>query len=416
MTTTRHTRKRTPAVHRPAHPVPAGRHGERGIALVVALFSLMTLSMMAATGLVAASSNLKATRNYRGATQVHFVAESGLSEALQVINGPGVVHLGNDVVNRWGSLWGTSARGFGPLGGFRYTVTPVATPGDSANSGRLVASAAGPEGTRRVVVANIVRSDVPSTTPGAIYLATDTTTDSTFNGNAFLVDGNDHNYTGGPGPAAPVPGISTRNDTNTQETIASLDDGQKDNVPGLGYSSGPPIVPSVKTSPAAPTTAQIDQIITDLLARPGVVTFNQSNLNGNNTFGTPAAPQITYFSRSDGVTIKGNGSAIGAGILIVESDLTIQGNFEFTGLVIVRGGTNIKKDGLTEAQGNATVYGSLWTNDVNFQIGGSALVAYSSQALALANNVGGGGALPAPVRVVSLADCAQLPMGSGGCP
>jgi len=49
-------------------------------------------------------------------------------------------------------------------------------------------------------------------------------------------------------------------------------------------------------------------------------------------------------------------------------------------------------------------------------VGGSAIVDYSSNALQLANQVGGGEALPAALIVTSLADCAQLPAGANGCP
>ena len=38
------------------------------------------------------------------------------------------------------------------------------------------------------------------------------------------------------------------------------------------------------------------------------------------------------------------------------------------------------------------------------------------KALALANQAQGGGALPSPITVSSLADCAQVPAGVGGCP
>src|SRR5439155_25615926 len=53
---------------------------------------------------------------------------------------------------------------------------------------------------------------------------------------------------------------------------------------------------------------------------------------------------------------------------------------------------------------------------VNLDVGSSLLVGYSTQALALANQVGGGGVLPAPLRVTTLADCAVLPAATGGCP
>ena len=383
------------------------------MALVMALFTMTTLMLVTTASLLIGASDLRATRNYRGAMQVHFAAESGISEALQLVNGVGVVNLQNDVVNQWTSLWGPVPHSFIALSGYRLSVSTVAF---DANSGRLIATATGPEGVRNVVVANVVRSNAPSGSPGAIYLATDNPTNATFDGNAFAVDGNDHNYSGGAGPAAPVPGIATRNATNTQRTISSLSAGQLDNVTGLGYSNGPPITPSVMTSPAAPSVSQLDQIVTDILNRPGVVRVDDKSFTGSKTFGTEAAPQITYFTETGDVTIKGNGNVSGAGILIVDGHLTIQGNIEFKGLIIVRGGTSVKKDEQTKASGSATLYGSLWTTDINLDIGGSAVVYYSSQALQLANNAGGGGALPAPLMVTALADCAQLAPGVGGCP
>jgi hypothetical protein len=62
------------------------------------------------------------------------------------------------------------------------------------------------------------------------------------------------------------------------------------------------------------------------------------------------------------------------------------------------------------------LHGSLWTNDVKLTVGGSAIVQYSTQGLVLANLAGGGQALPAPLEVTSLADCAQLAPHAGGCP
>jgi len=182
-------------------------------------------------------------------------------------------------------------------------------------------------------------------------------------------------------------------------------------VTGYGYSNGPPIVPSIKTSPAAPSIAQLNAMINDILARPRPADNNSTQINGNATFGTTAAPQITHFTGNGGVTIKANGNAQGAGIMIVEGNLTIQGNFDFKGLILVRGTTQV-----TELTGNATVYGSLWTEDIQLQVAGSAIAYYSTQALALANQVSGGGTLPAPLKVISLVDCSEVPSGSGGCP
>ena len=54
---------------------------------------------------------------------------------------------------------------------------------------------------------------------------------------------------------------------------------------------------------------------------------------------------------------------------------------------------------------------------MNLSVGGSAVCNYSTQALALANQVGGGGALPSPMQLTSLIDCAEVPSGlASGCP
>ena len=398
------------------HRGTPSRPREQGFALAVALFAMGTLLLLVASALLIGTANVEATRNFRGAVQVHFVAESAISEALQVANGPGVVNFQNDVVGQWATAFGSGGHAFAPIAGFTYSVAPAASAGSPANAGRFVATALGPRGERNVVVASVSRSNVPLVSPGAVYLATNAATNAIFNGNAFIVDGNDHDYNGGAGPAAPVPGIATRSDTNTQDTLKSLKQ-QPDNVQGLGYSNGPPVIPSVATFPAAPSIAQMNQFIADLLGRPGVVTDGDSTINGTATFGTTAAPQITHFTASGGVTIKGNGNASGAGIMIVEGDLTIQGTLGFKGLILVRGRTNVLQDpSETDLSGNMTLYGSLWTQDVNLVVGGSAIVDYSSNALQLANQVGGGGTLPAALVVTSLADCAQLPAGVNGCP
>src|SRR5215813_11333554 len=176
----------TPRIRSPRH------ENQEGIALVMTLMAIATLLLVASSALMIGSSGNQATRNYRGASQAHFVAESGISHALQVIDGAGVIHFQNDVVNQWGAVFGAGAKNFAPLGGFTYTVAAVAG-GNPANNGRLVATANGPEGVKNVVVANVSRSNTPSTAPGAIYISTDSTSNSTFNGNAFAVDGNDHN-------------------------------------------------------------------------------------------------------------------------------------------------------------------------------------------------------------------------------
>jgi hypothetical protein len=394
------------------------RRSERGVTMVLAIMSTAVLLTLVAGGLLESSAALRSTDNYRNATQAIMVAESGILDAVKTINGPGVVNYQTEVADSWSAVFGSGARTFGS--GFSYSVSPVVTgwdAADSANRGTLLAMATGPRQTTSTVVARVLRSNIPGTSPGAVYLANDNPTDADFQGNAFSIDGNDMNYTGGAGPGDPVPGISTRNATNMAETIGSLNGTQTDNITGLGFNPGPPVTPSVQTSPAGPSQAQLNQIVDELLQRPHVACSDAVVNNSTAcTYGTTEAPQITYLSNPGGTVVKGNGNISGAGILIVEGGLTIQGNLDFKGLILVRGPTEIDYDPETQVTGNATLYGALWTTDLSFDVGGSAIVQYSSQALALADQSGGGGALPAPVQIVSLGDCAVIPSGANGCP
>src|SRR5437867_3662661 len=262
-------------------PERAARSAESGMALVLAMFALTTILVAAVSALVVGSADIRATRNYREASQVHFVAESAIAQAMQAVNGPGVVNFQNDVVSQWTTLFGIAPRAFAPVGGYTYTVSSFVNPADAVNSGRFVATATGPEGASNVVVARVNRSNIPATAPGAIYLSQNGRTNSTFNGNGFLIDGDDHLLTGGlANPNHPIPGISTRNDTNTQEAIDSLSTDQRDNVTGLGFIAGPPPVPSILTSPAAPSVDQLNQFANDLIARPTTVVCPLTQLTG----------------------------------------------------------------------------------------------------------------------------------------
>src|SRR6185369_10874507 len=154
---------------------------------------------------------------------------------------------------------------------------------------------------------------------------------------AFSVSGNDMNYTGGAGSGAPVPGIATLTNTNTQEAVNSLNTQQKQDVTGLGYSSTP-LIPSVMTTPGGPNPAQIDAMVADLLSLPGVITQGAGTVNNSSSLpgwqiknNDPApTPKITHFTGD--VTFKGNGNITGQGILIVDGNLTLNGKITFDGL------------------------------------------------------------------------------------
>src|SRR5207247_7992373 len=124
-------------------PERAARPAETGIALVLAMFALTTIVVASTSALLVASADIRATRNYRQASQVHFAAESAIAHALQVVNGPGVVNFQNDVVTPWATLFGTGARTFGPVGGYTYTVSSLTDPANVLDSVRFRAPSSG---------------------------------------------------------------------------------------------------------------------------------------------------------------------------------------------------------------------------------------------------------------------------------
>jgi cytoskeletal protein CcmA (bactofilin family) len=111
---------------------------------------------------------------------------------------------------------------------------------------------------------------------------------------------------------------------------------------------------------------------------------------------------------NSGLQVKNNGNVDGCGVMIVNGNFDIQGNVSFRGLIIVKGTLTVT--------GSALVYGSVWTEGLAMDVGGNGQVYYSSQAMQLANNVFPTGAIPAPMKISSLADCADLGSGVGGCP
>ena len=383
------------------HAVHATLRNQRGYALLSVAVVLLVLLTLGASSVLYTALDTRSTAHYDTGNRAFAAAEAGLLHGLSTINGTGVIKFNSDIVSRWGSLYGNSTKSIPSLPSLTYQVTVAADAVTPTQGGTLTATGLAPLGARRSIVVRLAKGGFEGA-PGAIYLAADAGVDSDFNGNAFEIDGNDHNSNGDDVPTGPVkPGISTRTSSVSDDVINSLSNQQKDNVQGLGFTSSP-LAPSVLPT-GGPGIDDLDQIVADLLSLPGVVTTNQKNFNGNDTFGTIAAPKITHLTNND---VKLNGNAQGAGILIADGSITVQGTLDFVGWIIVRGATTINPTGdiddETTVLGNATILGSLWTGELNITVGGSAIVDYCHACLQMVHNMDAiNGATPRPMRVVS---------------
>jgi Tfp pilus assembly protein PilX len=371
---------------------------ERGMALVTTMLLLTVFLSLGMFALQFSTLDTQIANNHITGTQALDVAESGLAHALRTMNGIGVTNFQADIASRWNTLFSPNPKSMPNAPQLTYQVAVAALAGDPANLGTITVTATGYSRAKRVLQANIRR--MPNFDGrGALYLASDSVSPA-FNGSAFEIDGNDSDLAGQRIAGGEVlPGISTRNDSVTSDVKDALNNNQIDSVQGAGYSTSPH-TPSVLTT-GGPSVTDLNQIISDILSRSGVQTYDSDSFNGNTTLGTLANPQITHLT-ADSVDL--NGSASGCGILIADGNVKINGDLDFTGWIIVRGETEItaQSNDDTVVLGNATIIGSLWTGDLNVRVGGSAIINYSSQALALADAVqGGGNPVPRPMMITS---------------
>jgi hypothetical protein len=124
-------------------------------------FAIAALLVAISGALVTGAANSRATSNYKGASQIHFVAESGISHAVQNINKTGTTHFKDQIVDDWPNRFGTDAKSMAPMSGFTYTVTVEQ---NNANRPSKVASSRPPRvptAYKDVVVANVVRYEQP---------------------------------------------------------------------------------------------------------------------------------------------------------------------------------------------------------------------------------------------------------------
>ena len=216
--------------------------------------------------------------------------------------------------------------------------------------------------------------------PGAVFLTPDAAINSVFNGNSFQIDGNDFALDGAPGPAPAVYGMAARTAANAQEAIDSLGSAQRDNVLGKGFLWGPPTVPSIGVDGTL-DGAMLNDFVANLLSL-GAVVNTTTNFTGSGSLGHVGAPVVTYLpGAGTGASFAGTANWTGAGILIVEDELEVLGTLHYDGLILVKGPLGVT--------GYLSLNGSVWADGVGFLVGGSALVRYSSEALALASAAGG---------------------------
>ncbi|MGE5364424.1 MAG: hypothetical protein ACM3SM_09855 [Bacteroidota bacterium] len=192
------------------------------------------------------------------------------------------------------------------------------------------------------------------------------TLDLHLNGNVDI-NGNDHRLDGSPGTGAAVPGIGVDSPADSAFVVNDLSTKISKTIKGAGA------VPSVRTIPDNTDWLALTK---DLIFSADIV-LSTGTYSGGQTFGTIAQPKITYVNGNVDFT-----QASGAGIMIVNGDMKLSGNFNFYGIIIAYGQSSIR----TQTIGNNGIYGGtiIVGDDVAIDSQGNSLFYYSTEAINLA--------------------------------
>jgi len=354
---------------------------QKGYALLSVFLLVLIIGGLVGAGLLGTRLELQSTKNLVAANQAFYAAESGLLHSLSVINGMGVTDFQSEIVERWEDrdLFGSARKEMPGNPSLRYEVQVTADETAPGDRGRLtVTGYAGPRASRTLEVRLCKGPLLPA---GAVHIFRKSSC-GTFRGNAFRIDGTDHerdgsacNVSGDPRRGCqsdPVPGVSTRDEDTARCVEDALLQEQGDNVVGAG---GEPSIVRI----GGPDSAELLMLADSILSNPSVVRSAAPFVTETMSLGTLEEPQITHLT-GDG-TVKLVGNASGAGILIVDHDLQLSGNFAFLGWIITRGELSVL--------GSVSVLGSIWTGAFNMVAGGSTSVEYCSACLDMLDRLPG---------------------------
>jgi hypothetical protein len=187
----------------------------------------------------------------------------------------------------------------------------------------------------------------------------------TFNGNSFKLSGTDTNLNGSAGPNPAVPGIGTTGDPSL--IAKQLSAKQKADVTGKG---GPPSIGTVTSEDIADYSKTLGSIAT--------LTWSDANAKVPNAVIGDRKNLVAQIAHAKGNLFL-SGSSTGCGVLVVDGDLDVNGNFDFAGLIFVTGSVTFRGGGNKQVRGAIFTPGNVNGQDVT--ISGNIDIAYSSEAI-----------------------------------
>jgi Tfp pilus assembly protein PilX len=418
---------------------------ERGVALVMALTILLTLTGLVLAFLTVSAFEPQISRNHVDSVQARHVAESGIEYAYNTLLGDmlnntpwsnrlvgatcttGVV-LGaaNTTLPGLSSAHGTFTvlvRNDCKANDNKLTGVAVENAANATNdtNNKLILISTGTIGnTTRTITVVISRANFPPIAGALSFPGLQS--DVNFSGSAFDIDGRDHMMTDAAnsptGTANAVLGISaaTAAEELTIETAVANNQGNDVRGKDQNSSTNPPATTSgsnaiaVDTNQTPQTIAEFVNAVKDYAdikitsAPSSPYSINNigatcaTDVNDSSCWGTTSKPKIVYIKgdlpnlSTQMTSLSVSGTSVGTGILIVEGgNVNITGNFRWNGPIIITGNNvGIRYQG----GGNQEVYGTTIVNEQNYneapnlegEVSGNAKILYSYQALTLVRN------------------------------
>ncbi len=203
--------------------------------------------------------------------------------------------------------------------------------------------------------------------PSGFRVATNIVSGVKINGN-ITISGHNHQI----GQTTPIPGSTSIpgigvNSASQRTTILS-------NIKGSASIIGAGSTPSVLVVSDSTDWISYAQ---SLVSNPDIIINSTEDLGKYSNLGTQSSPKVTFING----TVKIN-SIDGCGILVVNGDLEINGNFNYIGLIVAYQTSKIT----SKLNGNGKVWGGivLASNDIDLNISnGTFGCYYSSEALNL---------------------------------
>ena len=403
------------------------RTGERGAALLTAVMLSMLLLAAGGTLILTTTMTGITARDATAEMQAYYAAEAGVAKTLEVLRGnvesnPSGTRASFRNIVCSPSLWTTtsgSAVNVSSDGTSSFQVTSILDP-DNQDSVTSCANAAykpdrlrfqvlglGPRDSRKKLEVVINRYTVDYNVKATVTLPNGSGNPIAFDLGGSNVTSTSGNDVSGSGQSIAAFAIDNADYNTTNNVIdGCLPDGTNCGGSGPNVTPGDPAVLGGSNTPSF--LASVSAARTFLYGSEGMM---NSAINQGRYFtsGADAINSVASLGASnpdgvltfvDGDFTLGPGNPTGQGTLIVTGNLTLNGNFNWNGVIMVLGGGQVTRSG----GGNGNIYGAVFVakfprtgpdSDVfqaptfNTSGGGTANIQYSSDAVDRAKAVGG---------------------------